>query len=510
MPLSSSYEAEAIIQAQAFRPVRILLVDDDEANLLSLSATLESLGEELVLARSGEAALRELLDQDFAAILLDVKMPGMDGLETAELIRKRKRSKSTPILFLTAFRNDEHLFRGYDLGAVDFLFKPIVPEVLRSKVAVFVELARYAAQLREHAVILGQAELRFRSLLEAAPDAILITNEAGQIELVNSRTEELFNWPREILHKRNLKMLVPGWNEAAQVRSIELTGVKRDGQEFPCELTCSPLQIEGNMVINTVVRDITERRKAEEHIRRLNVDLERRVANRTMELTRSNQALQEFNWAVSHDLKEPLRTVLIFLQLFQGSTPNLGTESQEHLNRVVTAARRIELLLTGLQNYIYASDSNEGGAEMVDVADVLVPLYEQMRDQLAGCGAKLEIGPMPTVKAVRGLLDRIFQNLLTNAVKYRSEQPLRIAVTSEHLPKGWTFSVSDNGLGIPFEYHDRIFGVFKRLHNDSDVPGTGIGLAICKVAVERMGGRIWVESTPGQGSIFKFSLAAGE
>ena len=505
MPLVSSFEG-ASDPAQTSSPVRILLVDDDEANLLSLTATLESLGQELILARSGEEALRQLLEQDFAAILLDVKMPGMDGLETAAMIRNRKRSKNTPILFLTGFRNDDHLFRGYDLGAVDFLFKPIVPEVLRSKVAVFVELAKSAALLREHAVILGQAELRFRSLLEAAPDAMLITDEAGQIELVNSRTEELFDWPREILRERNLKMLVPGWNEAAQVRSMELTGVKRDGQEFPCEVTCSPLQIQGSIVINTVIRDITERRKAEDHIRRLNVDLERRVANRTLELTRSNEALQQFSWAVSHDLKEPLRTVLIFLQLFESRTPGLSEESKELLSRVSGAARRIDLLLTGLQNYIYASDSRDLATEVVDVTVVLSSLEQEFRDQLAGLGGHLEIGPMPVLKTVPGVLDRVFQNLITNAIKYRGKSPPRISASAERMGKEWVFSLTDNGIGIAAEHHQRIFGVFKRLHRDADVPGAGIGLAICKVAVERLGGRIWVESETGKGSRFKFSL----
>jgi CheY-like chemotaxis protein len=124
--------------------VKILLVDDNPDNLLSIEAALDSLNEDLVSAGSGTEALRYLLENDFAAILLDVKMPDMDGFETAELIRSRKRSQHTPILFLTAYRNEEHLFRGYDLGAVDFLFKPIVPEILRSKVAVFVELSRSA------------------------------------------------------------------------------------------------------------------------------------------------------------------------------------------------------------------------------------------------------------------------------------------------------------------------------------------------------------------------------
>ena len=139
---------------------RLLLVDDDEGNLLSLQATLEDLVDELVLAQSGEDALRHLLDTDFAAILLDVKMPGMDGFETAGLIRNRKKSQTTPILFLTGFRSDDHLFRGYDLGAVDFLFKPISPEVLRSKVAVFVELARNNTLLRQNAHVLARAARR--------------------------------------------------------------------------------------------------------------------------------------------------------------------------------------------------------------------------------------------------------------------------------------------------------------------------------------------------------------
>src|SRR6202046_1854682 len=172
---SSALDSTAVALAPKNR-VKILLVDDTPENLISLEAALESLGEELVLARSGTEALRRLLDDDFAAILLDVKMPEMDGFQTAELIRARKRSRHTPILFLTGYKNEEHLFRGYDLGAVDFLFKPIVPEVLRSKVGVFVELSRNTALLRQQAEVLGKAEQKFRSLLEAAPDAMIISS----------------------------------------------------------------------------------------------------------------------------------------------------------------------------------------------------------------------------------------------------------------------------------------------------------------------------------------------
>src|ERR1700682_3503550 len=191
MPLTAARAA----QEPGERRIKILLVDDTPENLVSLEAALNGLGEELVLANSGREALRCLLNDDFAAILLDVRMPDMDGFETAELIRSRPRSRQVPILFLTGYRNEEHLFRGYDLGAVDFLFKPIVPEVLRSKVAVFVELSRSNARLKEQrdalqkqAEVLQKADLRFRSVLEAAPDAMVVCRAGGEIVMVNSRT----------------------------------------------------------------------------------------------------------------------------------------------------------------------------------------------------------------------------------------------------------------------------------------------------------------------------------
>src|SRR3984885_11775265 len=172
---------------------KILLVDDTPENLIALEAALEGLGQHLVLAKSGTEALRHLLEDDFAAILLDVKMPEMDGFQTAELIRSRRRSRPTPILFLTAYKSDEHLFRGYDMGAVDFLFKPIVPEILRSKVSVFVDLSRNNSLLRRQTDELRKAEQKFRSLLEAAPDAMIISSENGEIMLVNSQAEVMFD-----------------------------------------------------------------------------------------------------------------------------------------------------------------------------------------------------------------------------------------------------------------------------------------------------------------------------
>src|ERR1700736_1488197 len=242
-PLGSSPSAQ-YDEAEPREKTKILIVDDNPDNLVSIEAALETLNEDIVSARSGTEALRYLLEKDFAAILLDVKMPDMDGFETAELIRSRKRSQHTPILFLTAYRSEEHLFRGYDLGAVDFLFKPIVPEILRSKVAVFVELSRSAQVQRQQAEILAKAEQKFRSLLEAAPDGMLITTTDGQIVLANSRADDLFGYSRQELLGKNVRLLVPDWHPGGYGKVGELALVCRDGSTFPAEISASPLQTE--------------------------------------------------------------------------------------------------------------------------------------------------------------------------------------------------------------------------------------------------------------------------
>lgn len=485
--------------AAAPEKVKILLVDDNEDNLISLEAALEVLREDLILARSGREALRELLEHDFAAILLDVKMPEMDGFETAELIRARKRSEHTPILFLTGYRNEEHLFRGYDLGAVDFLFKPIVPEVLRSKVAVFVELSRSAQRQKAQAEVLAKAEQKFRTLLDAAPDAMLITKEDGEIVLANSRTDGMFGYSRADVLGQNIRELIPDWTLVATTDARELRAVRRDGSQFPAEISASPLLTEEGLLITSAVRDISERKRAEE-----------RIEERNRQLAALNLELEAFSYSVSHDLRAPLRSVEGFAKILQRDYTGqvLDETANEHLQRMRSAAGRMGDLIEDLLELSRVSRA-ELSIEAVDISRVAADIIQELRHRDPERHVDVIIEPGMTAKADPRLISVVLGNLLGNAWKFTSKiSDAHIEFKREHTDEeADAFCICDNGAGFDPAFADKLFAPFQRLHRVSEFEGTGVGLAIVQRVIQRHNGRIWARGTPGEGATFRFTLA---
>jgi signal transduction histidine kinase len=395
------------------RRMKILLVDDTPENLVSLEAALIGLDEDLVMAQSGKEALRHLLNDDFAAILLDVRMPEMDGFETAEMIRSRPRSRQTPILFLTGYRNEEHLFRGYDLGAVDFLFKPIVPEVLRSKVAVFVELSRANARLRQ------------------------------QTEALRKQAEEL--------------------------------------------------------------------QRAEQEVRRLNAGLEVRVLERTEELLRSNEELQQFAYIASHDLREPLRTVSIYAQLLaKRYAGKLDGDADQFIEFIVENAARMETLVHDLLDFSRIDVRGMDFFTRTSLEAALDDAIGNIRSLVAESGAVITRDSLPTVMGDAVQLTRLFQNLLVNSIKYRNEDVPRVHITVRESGDDYLVSVKDNGIGIDPQYAEKIFGIFRVLQPRDRNSGSGMGLAICRKIVTRHSGRIWVDSALGHGATFYWTIPRKE
>lgn len=516
--------------------LKILLVDDVPHSLTSLEAVLESLDEELVSATSGKEALRYLLSNDVAVILLDVKMPDMDGFETAELIRSRPRSRHTPILFLTGHSNEGHLLRGYKLGAVDFLVKPIVPDVLRSKISVFVELSRQAAvlnlqakEMAEQAGALRRSELRFRSLLEAAPDAMVICRENQEVVLTNSRTETLFACSREEIVGRQISSLVPEWQPpvcsigqedlqyafpSTSTKPHEWQATRKDGTIFPVEVSTSPLSTEEGLLIISAIRDISlrkqieaERAEAEESLRLLNVHLEERVTKRTEQLQRSNEELAQFAYVASHDLREPIRTMALYTQLLRKRCGDaLPEPGREAMTFIVESARRMEMLVQGLLQFCQIDNGEMESFATISADVALTHALSNIHASVKDSAATITWDTLPDVEADQPQLISIFQNLLTNAIRYRAPSrvpSIHISVTSKETE--WLFAVRDNGIGIEPQYMERIFGIFKRLHG-SENPGAGIGLAMCRKIIHRHGGRIWVDSKPNEGSTFYFTI----
>jgi len=534
--------------------VNILLVDDRMENLLALESLLGDLGHNLVLANSGTEALKCLLKQDFAVILLDVQMPGLDGFETAELIHGRERSQHTPIIFLTALdRSDARMFKGYAVGAVDVLFKPFMPHVLRSKVAVFVDLFRKTQAIQRHAAELEQrvrertadltdvnlaltAEIAERQRAEAAlryqlnlnrtitdntAEALFMLDKGRRATFVNPAAEEMFGWQAEellgkVLHNQIHYKHLDGtsfpmeecplgevFRSGQALRNHEDFFIRRDGSFVPVYCSNVPILVDG-VVTGAVlaVSDITERKRAEEERERLYREAQEAILAR-----------DEFLSIASHELKTPLTGLQLQLQMLLRTAHKGGLSKitvERLLSKLELADQQTERLARLINDLLDVARIRKGQIDMrleeIDLVEVVRDVVARSEEQIALSGCELQLQAEHPVVACwdRSRLEQVITNLLSNALKYGPGKPVEIRITADATTA--LLVVVDQGIGIAPDHLERIFVRFERAVSADHYGGLGLGLYIVRQIVEAMGGTIRVASELGAGATFTVAL----
>jgi PAS domain S-box-containing protein len=381
------------------------------------------------------------------------------------------------------------------------------------------EAYRLADRYREREAQVREGEIRFRGLLEMAPDGIIIVDGEGRITLANAQAQKMFGYAAEELLGQPVELLVPEKNRRAHVEhraayqaqprtrpmgvGLELSGRRKDGSLFPVEISLSPMETREGRLVISVVRDITDRRRAEARIQALNEDLARRYA----ELEAAHRELEAFSYSVSHDLRAPLRAIDGFSQaLLEDCEPQLDERGKDYLRRIRAATRRMGELIDDLLALSRVT-RQEMRRERVDLSALARSVVAQLRRLEPARRVEVVIADGLEAEGDAHLLRLVLENLLGNAWKFTAREPeARIEFGALDEGGRTAFFVRDNGVGFDMAYAHKLFAPFQRLHALSDFPGTGIGLATVHRVVARHGGRVWAVGEEGKGATFFFTL----
>jgi PAS domain S-box-containing protein len=338
------------------------------------------------------------------------------------------------------------------------------------------------------------------AIVESTDDAIVGADREGRITHWNPGAERLLGYEHDEIIGQPVRLLVldedfPTQNErlravlaGRRVERIETQWVRKDGGLVDVLLTASPIRDRDGAVVgaSAVVHDITARKRDEAELRRSHAELER------------------FADIAAHDLREPLMAISQLTALLERGVEDQREEIVAHLRAAVAHGRR---LVDGLLD-LARIGRNPAPEQRVELRPMVEGLLDTLAPQIEAAGARVEVGPLPTVRGVEGELARVFQNLLVNALKFRGDAPPVIEVNAARGPGEWILTVRDNGPGVSERNRERVFDLFARGHSEDAAPGNGLGLAVCRKVVELHGGRIWVEPAPGGGSAFRLSLPA--
>jgi PAS domain S-box-containing protein len=532
----------------------LLLVDDRPENLLALSAILEPLNCNLVQAQSGLEALKHLLKHEFALILLDVQMPGMDGFETATIIKQREKTRTVPIIFVTALSKEhQYVFKGYSAGAVDYISKPFDADILRSKVDVFVELWLKTQQVREQGELLRKAELRelereleqrrleelasseanlarFKATLDATLDSVLMFDpdtlrfsygNHGSRQHLGVSEEDLLQLTAlqikpDLSDKEFRNLLRPLRAGKQATLTFETRHLRQDKSLVPVEVFLQYIARDGEAgQFVSIVRDISERKRAQE----LLVAAKDEAEAQRERAEAASRAKSEFIAGVSHELRTPLNAISGFSKLLLN--PRVGPLNDDQRSYVGDVVQSAEHLLQLINDILDLAKIEAGKMTLDGALFALSELLEHsmgiIREKAATKGLELRTEIAPEVVALPSIwgdgrkVRQVMYNLLSNAEKFTPEGQITVGARLEEKDSGCNHVVvwvSDTGVGIEPEHQDLIFGAFEQADSSytRSQQGTGLGLTLSRRMVELHGGRLWVESEVGKGSTFYFSL----
>lgn len=378
-----------------------------------------------------------------------------------------------------------------------------------------IERKRAENQLKRSQEALTVSESRTRAIIETSLDCIMTVDDRGQVVDFNPAAEKTFGYTREEVEGREFASLVmtPETRDRQQrnIRAylddgfgsmlgnrIETKAFRKDGQPFIAELAMTPCESADETLFTIFVRDITERKKAEQELKHY-----------ARELERSNRDLDQFASVVAHDLSAPLRTVQNYCSMLQEDYgKDLNDDANDMIQHSVDATRRMYRLIDDLREYARVGCQPKKMA-WVDANIIVKDVLASLASRIEQSGAIVRCEKLPMITGDPTQLGQLFQNLIENSMKYCDKSVPKVVIGADEQPGACVFTVRDNGIGIAPEHQERIFEIFRRLHTDDAYSGTGLGLAVCKRIVERHGGRIWVQSEPGKGSAFCFSVFSG-
>ncbi|MFZ0547152.1 MAG: ATP-binding protein [Candidatus Promineifilaceae bacterium] len=526
-------------------PACILILEDEQTVADAVRHMLEHLGYIVPdIATTGEAAINLITQCHPDLLLIDIHLIGeMDGIVAAQIVRDRF---DIPIIFLTGDASQTTVNRARLTEPFGYLLKP--PGVKDLQVAVEIALYKHESERR-----LREQEQWLSTILNSVGDAVIATDEQGQIVFINPAAESLTGWSHDEAAGQSLntvfqlvdgETMKPISNQFSKImtgRQIFSFGedtllIQRDGESRPIENTAAPIVSKQGKIIGVVLafHDTTQRKLAEGELRLYQENLETLVEERTtaleelnnrlqqeiserklaqekmtfqtQQLAQSNAELEQFAYVASHDLREPLRKIESYTELlakrYQGQ---LDERADKYIHYIVDGTQRMQQLINELLLY---SRLGRYGPEtsLTPISKLLSAVLSDLELIIEETDATIIVDPLPTLPVDASQISRLLQNLIGNALKFHGDSPPEIRISAHQRSDDWLFSVSDNGIGIDPKNAERIFLIFQRLHARNEYPGTGIGLAVCKKIVENHNGRIWVESRPGKGATFCFTL----